>query len=52
MTVNFRAEFDKRKDEFLADLFDLLRINSSVTIARQMPNTHLDLDQCVPWISF
>ena len=28
MTVNFRAEFDKRKDEFLADLFDLLRINS------------------------
>ncbi|HFI0232203.1 dipeptidase PepV [Streptococcus suis] len=28
MTVDFRAEFDKRKDEFLADLFDLLRINS------------------------
>ncbi|MCK3881473.1 dipeptidase PepV [Streptococcus suis] len=28
MTINFRAEFDKRKDEFLADLFDLLRINS------------------------
>ncbi|HEL2193573.1 TPA: dipeptidase PepV [Streptococcus suis] len=28
MTVNFRAELDKRKDEFLADLFDLLRINS------------------------
>ncbi|MFZ2531009.1 MAG: dipeptidase PepV [Streptococcus suis] len=28
MTVDFRAEFDKRKDEFLADLFDLLGINS------------------------
>ncbi|MBO4107165.1 dipeptidase PepV [Streptococcus suis] len=28
MTINFRAELDKRKDEFLADLFDLLRINS------------------------
>ncbi|HGA1493606.1 TPA: dipeptidase PepV [Streptococcus suis] len=28
MTINFRAEFDKRKDEFLADLFGLLRINS------------------------
>nr|WP_178085451.1 dipeptidase PepV [Streptococcus ruminantium] len=28
MTVNFRTEVDKRKDEFMADLFDLLRINS------------------------
>ncbi|UUM58382.1 dipeptidase PepV [Streptococcus suis] len=28
MTINFRAEVDKRKDEFMADLFDLLRINS------------------------
>lgn len=28
MTVNFRAEVDKRKDEFMADLFDILRINS------------------------
>lgn len=28
MTVNFRTEVDKRKDEFMADLFDFLRINS------------------------
>nr|WP_178085289.1 dipeptidase PepV [Streptococcus ruminantium] len=28
MTVNFRTEVDKRKYEFMADLFDLLRINS------------------------
>lgn len=28
MTIDFRAEVDKRKDAFLADLFDLLAINS------------------------
>ena len=28
MTIDFRAEVDKRKDEFMADLFALLAINS------------------------
>lgn len=49
LTVDFRAEFDKRKDEFLADLFDLLPSILSVTTARQMSSIHLDQDQCVPW---
>ena len=28
MTIDFRAEVDKRKDDLMDDLFGLLRINS------------------------
>lgn len=28
MTIDFRAEVDKRKDDLMEDLFGLLRINS------------------------
>ena len=45
MTIDFRAEVDKRKDALMEDLFGLLRINSELMTVRLMISTHLVLDQ-------
>ena len=46
MTIDFRAEVDKRKDALMEDLFwSFCVLTQNVMIVRLMISTHLVLDQ-------